>query len=417
MKTRAIRLYGKNDLRMDEFELPPIKEDEILARVISDSVCMSTYKAVISGSEHKRVPDDIALNPIIIGHEFSGEIIAVGKKWENNFTPGSKFYIQPNINYKGKGYAPGFSFPYFGGLSTYIIIPGEVMEKGYLIEYEGEGFFNASLSEPMSCIVAAFHAFYHTNNGGYEHTMGIVDGGNMAILAGVGPMGLGAIDYAIHNDRKPKLLVVTGTNEKRLQRAASIITVEEALKNGVTLKYVKTTKSQKPVKELLGITRGSGYDDVFVFAPVKNIVETADSILRRDGCLNFFAGPTDTAFSAELNLYNIHYASTHIIGTSGGDTNDMKEALDLMKKGLINPATMVTHIGGLNSAIHTTLNVPSLPGGKKLIYTNIEMELTAIEDFEEMGKIDPLFKRLAEVVHKKNGLWSAEAETILLAKK
>ena len=43
MKTRAVRLHGANDLRLDEFELPPIHEDEILAEVITDSICMSTY--------------------------------------------------------------------------------------------------------------------------------------------------------------------------------------------------------------------------------------------------------------------------------------------------------------------------------------------------------------------------------------
>ena len=41
MKTRAVRLYGKNDLRLEEFELPAIKEDEILVEVTSDSLCMS----------------------------------------------------------------------------------------------------------------------------------------------------------------------------------------------------------------------------------------------------------------------------------------------------------------------------------------------------------------------------------------
>ena len=45
MKTKAVRLYGKNDLRFEEFELPPIKDDEILAKVVSDSLCMSSYKA------------------------------------------------------------------------------------------------------------------------------------------------------------------------------------------------------------------------------------------------------------------------------------------------------------------------------------------------------------------------------------
>ena len=78
MKTKAIRIYGANDIRLEEFELPAIKEDEILAKVVSDSVCMSTHKAVLQGPAHKRVPDDVAENPTIIGHEFCGEIIEVG---------------------------------------------------------------------------------------------------------------------------------------------------------------------------------------------------------------------------------------------------------------------------------------------------------------------------------------------------
>ena len=45
MKAKALRLYGKEDLRLDEYELPEIKDDEILARVVSDSICMSSYKA------------------------------------------------------------------------------------------------------------------------------------------------------------------------------------------------------------------------------------------------------------------------------------------------------------------------------------------------------------------------------------
>ena len=37
MKTKAVRLYGKDDLRLEEFELPAIKDDEILVHIISDS--------------------------------------------------------------------------------------------------------------------------------------------------------------------------------------------------------------------------------------------------------------------------------------------------------------------------------------------------------------------------------------------
>lgn len=131
--------------------------------------------------------------------------------------------------------------------------------------------------------------------------------------------------------------------------------------------------------------------------------------------LKLFAGPTNPKFTAELNFYNVHYNSTHIVGTSGGNTDDMIESLEMMEKGLINPTAMVTHIGGLNSVVETTLNLPNIPGGKKLVYTNIEMELTAIMDFKEKGKTDPLFRKLSEITEKNNGLWCAKAEKYLLA--
>ena len=47
MKTKAVRMYGKNDLRLEEFDLPEMQDDEILATIVSDSICMSSYKAAI----------------------------------------------------------------------------------------------------------------------------------------------------------------------------------------------------------------------------------------------------------------------------------------------------------------------------------------------------------------------------------
>ena len=413
MKTRAVRLYGKNDLRLEEFELPEIKEDEILAHIISDSICMSSYKASIQGPDHKRVPNDVAQNPLIIGHEFCGEIVKVGSKWANQFKAGDKFSIQPAINNEGSLAAPGYSYRYIGGDATYVVIPAVVMEYNCLLKYTGEAFFCGSLAEPQSCIVGGFHAQYHTTQGSYVHKMGIVEGGKCAILAGVGPMGLGAIDYALHGDRRPGLLVVTDINQERLDRAASIFTPEAAAKDGIKLVYLNTGEGD-PVEKLMQLTDGTGYDDVFVFAPVRPVVEQGDRILGKDGCLNFFAGPTNTEFKAEFNFYNVHYASTHIVGTSGGNTADMIESLELMSQGRLNPAVMVTHIGGLNAVIDTTLNLPKIPGGKKLIYNNINLELTAIADFEEKGKTDPLFAGLAEIMKRSNNLWCAEAEKYLL---
>lgn len=419
MKTKAVRLYGANDLRLEEFELPALGEDEILVQIISDSICMSSYKAAMQGKAHKRVPKDVANNPIIIGHEFCGEILEVGKKWQHRFHPGKKFAIQPAINYPdgpvGLLSAPGYSYQYIGGSATHVIIPNEVMELGCLLDYNGDAFFKGSLAEPMSCIVGAYHASYHTQPGKYDHVMGIKEGGATAILAGVGPMGLGAIDYVLHCDRRPKLLVVTDIDDVRLARAAALYSIETAQELGITLQYVNTKTLENPEEYLRSLTPNNGFDDVLVFAPVAPVIEQADHILGYDGCLNFFAGPTNPAFSATFNFYNVHYSATHLVGTSGGNTDDMVESLAMMSANHINPATMITHIGGLNAAIPTTLTLPSIPGGKKLIYTNIEMDLTAIDDFAEKGKTDPLFAELAQLTARALGLWSAEAEKYLLA--
>ncbi|MBR0464612.1 MAG: zinc-binding dehydrogenase [Clostridia bacterium] len=414
MKNTAVRLYAANDLRMETFELPAIRDDEILVKIVSDSICMSSYKATVQGVNHKRVPKDIAENPIIIGHEFSGEIVEVGAKWKDKYAVGEKFGIQPAIQYHGTMHTPGYAFPHLGGDSMYGIVFPEVIEQDCLLHYNGDAYFYCSLSEPLSCIIGTFHAQYHTKPGVYTHDMGIVEGGNLAILAGAGPMGLGAIDYAIHCDRKPGLLVVTDIDQARLDRAASIYTVEEAEKNGVKLVYLNTSGAD-PVNDLMALTDGHGYDDVLVFAPVPAVIEQGDKILAFDGCLNFFAGPTNPALSANFNFYNVHYAAHHLVGTSGGNTDDMKEALDMIGKGTLKPSGMITHVGGLDAVAETTINLPKIPGGKKLVYTHISMPLTAIDDFAEKGKTDPMFKALAEICDRNNGLWSKEAEDYLLA--
>jgi threonine dehydrogenase-like Zn-dependent dehydrogenase len=425
MKTKAVRIYGVNDLRLEEFDLPDIKDDEILARVVSDSICMSSHKLALQGANHKRVRYDLTKDPVIIGHEFCGILEKVGKKWANQFKEGDKFAIQPALNYPdengvGSLWAPGYSYKYIGGDATYVIIPKEVMEMHCLLSYKADNFFMGSLSEPVSCIVGAYHSQYHTSGGSYVHKMGITEGGSLALLASVGPMGLGAIDYAIHAPRKPKRLVVTDIDETRLKRAEELLSIEEALGNGVELNYVNTKDIADPIAHLKELNGGKLFDDVFVFAPVKPVLEMGDALLGHDGCLNFFAGPTDTGFSALFNFYNVHYESHHIVGTSGGNTDDMNESLAMMAKGELNPVFMITHVGGLDSVAETTIELDKIPGGKKLVYTHKKLPLTAIADFAEKGKtgaegLGPLYTKLAEICGRNAGLWSKEAEDYLLA--
>jgi len=220
-----------------------------------------------------------------------------------------------------------------------------------------------------------------------------------------------AIDIALHGDVKPSQVVVTDLSTERLERAKQLFNPEDAKKDGIELIFVATSDKD----ELLKISGGNGYDDVFVYAPVSSVVELADAILGFDGCLNFFAGPLDKQFSANFNFYNVHYAQHHVVGTSGSTTDDMKDIVRLIGEKRITPAVMITHIGGIDAAIDTTLRLPEIPGGKKLIYTHINLPLTAITDFEKLGETDERFKKLDDIVKKNNGLWCAEAEEYLLS--
>ena len=269
MKTKAIRLHGEGDLRLDEIELPSIQPNEILAEIVSDSICMSSYKASTQGIRHKRIPNAIADEPIMIGHEFCGKILEVGATWKDQFTPGEKFSIQPALNDPsgpvGILSAPGYSYPHIGGNAQHVIIPPEVMKNNCLLPFKGEAFYLGSLAEPLSCVIGAFHANYHTTPGSYEHKMGIVEGGSLALLGGVGPMGLGAIDYIIHCDRRPSQVVVTGIDQKLIDRAAALYSIEDAANHGVELHYINSLNMSTDELKALS-SEGRGFDDVFVYA-------------------------------------------------------------------------------------------------------------------------------------------------------
>ena len=113
----------------------------------------------------------------------------------------------------------------------------------------------------------------------------------------------------------------------------------------------------------------------------------------------------------------MHYAFHRITGTSGGNTTDLREALKLAGEGRIDPSIMISHVGGLDSVIDTTLNLPNIKGAKKLAYTHVSMPMTAIADFRKVGEEtgDKFYLDLADICDKNNGIWSDEAEKYLLA--
>ncbi|MFI3254769.1 MAG: zinc-binding dehydrogenase [Eubacteriales bacterium] len=426
MKTKAAVLYGKKDIRVEEITLPPISPDELLVKIISNSLCMSTLKCATLGSEHKRVPDTIATKPVIVGHEFASFVIEVGDNLKDRYKVNDKILLQPALGLSN-GYSPGYSFQFFGGDAEYCIIPKIAIDNGCAMDYQGEFFANASLAEPTSCVLGAMHASYHTKEFVYKHDMGIKAGGKIALLASTGAMGLMAIDLCINGEMKsqygdsvpkPSLLVVTDINQERLDRAATLLSPEMAKKKGIELHYLNTS-SADAVEKLMALSGGTGYDDVFTFVPFAPVLEQADQILGYDGCHNSFAGPVDKNCSALLNYYHVHYSSHHVVGTSGGSPEDMQQCVDLSVNGDVNPCFMVTHICGLEAVPEGILtDLASGKNGKMLCYTHTDLPMVALSDFTKLGQSDDkykdLYQKLGSICDKNNHIWNLEAEKALL---
>ena len=426
MKTRAVRLHGKKKFSLDVIELPKLDKRELRTKVITNSLCFSTYKAWQQGETHKRTPNNLKKYPIIVGHEFAGIIEEVGKDLKGKYTEGDFFILQPSIYYTGSIFvrggiyaAVGYSFPFCGGDAQDIIIPQPVIDSNAVLIFKDCAFFEASLAEPLCCIIGAAHEQYHDTIGEHRHIMGIKEGGNLAILGAGGPMGIGMLDYFLYGDIKPSIIMATEIDDEKLNRAKRLFSND---KSSVKLVFINHQK-QNIFSKAKKLTKGKLFDDIFTLFPSEKLIETADKLLGENGTHNFFAGPSDKDLSAQVNFYHIHYSHHRHIGISGGNTQDLKEALDLIEKKRLSPAKMISAVGGLDSVIRAIENFPNLPAGKKMIYTGVKMPLVELSELKKLSQKEniPLFYKkiyrdLYAITSGNKGLWCKEAEKYILSR-
>ena len=404
MRSDALRLYGKNDVQIDRIDLPPLQDGEVLLRVKSATICTSCHKTTVLAEEHHRVPTNLAETPIILGHEFAGVVVDMADD-VNSVEIGKSYIVQPMVyGEENEALAVGHSYPYLGGYATYVIVPQSIVKSGGLIEWKGEGFYKAALSEPLACIIAAWRAQYHTVKESYKPIYGHKKDGITLLLGGTGAMGLFTILlWKIRASENSKLIIYS-RNQEKLNSIATEFSNDKRI-------FVISDKEKliSNYKELI--------DDVVVFVPSKETVELGLSLLAYDGCLNMFAGPFDENFTASVNFHSIHYKRHHIVGSSGASREDFEKAISLLENGKLNPSYLITHIGGLSSVGESVKNLPNIGGGKKLIYPHIDFPLTAISDIDTLAENDSRFVDIAQELKKSNGVWNEKAEKIILSLK
>lgn len=150
-KMKAVRLHTIGDLRCDEMEVPVPKGEELLIRVGACGVCGSDYPRTY---EHGT---SSGIYPLTIGHEFAGEVVAVGSE-ENEALIGTKAAIYPLIPCRKcdpcvtGNYAMCEHYDYLGsrrdgGFAEYCLLPS----KWQLIVAKNASMEELAMTEP-ACV-------------------------------------------------------------------------------------------------------------------------------------------------------------------------------------------------------------------------------------------------------------------------
>jgi L-sorbose 1-phosphate reductase len=187
--------------RPDTVPFPKYTEDDLIARIDAVGLCFSDIKLISAGNTHPRIEGrDLAANPTTPGHEVAMTIVGVGDKWKGKFTLGSRYIIQADVFYKGKGVAFGYAIP--GGLSQYAVIGTEILEGDegcYLLPVkEATGRVEAALVEPWTCVIASYQIKARTavRENGHLRFAGFPRGQVDLDLAGLEKARIGKISHA-----------------------------------------------------------------------------------------------------------------------------------------------------------------------------------------------------------------------------
>jgi len=167
---RRWHLYGVglenlgDDDKPAEVSMPQMGTDELLVRHDACGLCFSDIKVIRLGEEHPRIYRKMKENPVVLGHEVAMTVIQVGDALKDQYKPGDRYTVQPDIYINGVGYAYGYEIQ--GGLSQYNIIDQRVLNNddgNYLIPIRPTtGYAESALTEPWACVTAAYELSYRT---------------------------------------------------------------------------------------------------------------------------------------------------------------------------------------------------------------------------------------------------------------
>src|SRR5277367_2473619 len=317
-KMTAAVLYGSEDLRIEQMDVPSVKPDEVLLRVrlaLTDGTDLKVWKR---GYHAKMIQP-----PAVFGHEVVGEIAAVGKRVDARWRIGLRVVAANSAPclrcyHCRRGQENLCEDLLFnnGAYAEYLRIPGRIVMENMLEVPHSVDDASAALSEPLACVLRGIHEME-------------VRTGDTAVVIGCGPIGLKFV----------RMLSRRGVRVIALARRDAPLAVARKLGASATINVTDVPDVTGAVKDLTDEKRGP--DSVVEAAGNPAAWDLALSMVRRGGVVNFFSGlPTGTR--VEIEPATIHYSEIKIISTFHHTPRFIREALEAVRRGDVSAHEFVT---------------------------------------------------------------------------
>lgn len=323
---KAARLYGKEDLRLEDIHIPEINDQEVLVRVKNAAICGTDVRMYRNGDP--RISED---HPVIIGHEFAGVIEKVGKKVEA-YKPGMRVAVAPNMGcgicddcIRGNSHmcrnyhALGIDMD--GGFAEYVKIPEQAVRAGNIIPIEDHvSYAEAAIAEPLSCVY----------NGSQQCN---IRPGDYVLVIGAGPIGI--MHAMMAKMAGASRVYVNDIAQERLD-AVKVLDPFFRTFNGDVVNYI--------MKD----TNGHGVDATITACPIPVAQQNALRVAANYGRICFFGGLPASKQEVPLNSNLIHYKQLTVTGTTRANLLQFKKALEFVTSGIIDSKKLITNVVSLD---------------------------------------------------------------------
>ena len=312
---RAVVIDAPGRIRVDNVPDPTPRPNEVLVRVGACGIC-GTDLHIIDGDS------PLARYPVIPGHEFAGEVVALGYdiaqsngNGEATITVGSRVAVDPNLycghcdscrtghenlclNYAALGVTTN------GAIAQCVAVP---MASAYLLP-DSMSLREGALIEPVSCAVHGMHSLNPRS-------------GDTFLIVGAGTMGLLLLQLALRGGASRVAMV-----DVNMQRLAS---AEE----------LGATRTYKDIERALA-DESLGFNCVIDATGVPAVIENAFMAVKRGGKFMVF-GVASNEERISLSPFRIYNDEITIVG-SMAILFSFQAALDLISSGVINTQAMLT---------------------------------------------------------------------------